>query len=271
MNKPEIEVPKLKPGNVYLCSITHNGQIDQRMAGNFFTQASQERALLFKLQQTSLLASACNNLWCDALNRRNADNLKWFVLVHADVVPEPLFVDKLIAIAEQHNADLVSAVIPIKDDNGLTSTAISGPDDFTRLTRITTKQVNHPHFPATFDVNDACEALLKKLPDELRLIDYDIPVAWPMLRLLVNTGCMVARLDREWCAHAYFTINDRIVMQPGGTFASEVEPEDWFFSRKVAELGGKVMATRTVRVEHLGGIPYRSDRGWGKNIDPATI
>ena len=82
---------------------------------------------------------------------------------------------------------------------------------------------------------------------------------------------MVARLDREWSARAFFTINDRIIQQPGGMFAAEVEPEDWFFSRTVAELGGKVMATRTIRVEHLGGIPYRSDRVWGKNIDPATL
>ena len=117
------------------------------MAAMFFSHASQERAILHRLQQTSLLASACNNLWCDALNKRMQDNLKWFVLVHADVVPEPMFADKLIAIAEKHDADLVSAVIPIKDENGLTSTAISGPDHFTRFTRLTTKQVNHPHFP----------------------------------------------------------------------------------------------------------------------------
>lgn len=269
MRQQQIQVPKLKKGNIFLCSITHNGQIDQRMAAMFFSHASQERAILHRLQQTSLLASACNNLWADALNRRTQENLKWFVMVHADVVPEPMFADKLIAIAEKYDADLVSAVIPIKDDNGLTSTAISGPDHFTRYTRLTTKQVNHPFFPETFDAVMACDALFNRLPDELK-----IPKSQPVYlssNLLVNTGCMVARLDREWCAHSFFTINDRIIVQPGGRFAAEVEPEDWFFSRTVAELGGKVMATRTVRVEHLGGIPYRSDRAWGKNVDPATL
>jgi hypothetical protein len=181
-------------------------------------------------------------------------------------------------LAEKHDADVMSAVIPIKDDNGLTSTAVSGPDRFTRMTRLTTKQINHPQFPETFDIDMAWDALFNKLPDGLKLegppVHVERNLAGEIIeippRLLVNTGCMVARLDRDWCAHAHFTINDRIVQQPGGIFQPEVEPEDWFFSRIVAELGGRVMATRSVRVEHLGGIPYRSDRVWGKEIDPAT-
>src|SRR5690349_4749240 len=112
---------ELKEGNVFLGSITHNGQLDFRMARIFYGFACRERAMLQVVQQSSLLASACNNLWCKALNNRVKDNLKWFVLLHADIVPEEWFVVKLIALAEQHDADVMSAVVPIKEPTGVTS------------------------------------------------------------------------------------------------------------------------------------------------------
>jgi GT2 family glycosyltransferase len=248
----KIEVDK---GNVFLGTITHSGLIDHRMAAMFFAHAT-ERGVLHRLLPSSLLASACNNLWCSALNNREAHDLRWFALLHADVVPEKNFVDKLIRIAEEHDADVLSAVIPIKDESGVTSTALSGPD---------------PNFPGTFDVFDAFHALSTTLPLELQIPlqgDWNSNLA---PRLLVNTGCMICRLDRDWCSKAYFTINDRITQEIGGLFNHWVEPEDWFFSRLVADLGGKVMATRAVTVEHLGGIPYRSNKVWGNNIDAATL
>lgn len=256
-----MQITEQNPGNVFLGSITHNGQFDFRMARVFYGFASQKYALLQKVQQSSLLASACNNLWCTALNRRKDDNLKWFVLLHADIVPEEWFIDKLIALAEQHNADVMSAVVPIKEPSGVTSTAIGKkPNAYERFTRLTMKQILHPEMPETFDVKDACEFLKKR--------GMNVPA---FCDLLVNTGCMVARLDREWCPNVHFTINDRIVQGIGGQFHEEVEPEDWYFSRRVAELGGKVMATRAVVVEHIGSIPYKSNTVWGEEFDKATL
>jgi GT2 family glycosyltransferase len=252
--------PQIKDGNVFLGTITHNGQLDFQMARIFYSFASNERYLQQKIQQSSLLASACNNLWCAALNAREKHNLKWFVLLHADVVPEEWFVDKLIALAEQHNADVMSAVVPIKSAVGLTSTAVSGIDAFNRVTRLTTKQINHPFWPETFSIDDASWCLKKV---------YDINVRRDA-KLLVNTGCMVARLDRDWSNKVHFTINDQIVQGIGGNFHEQVEPEDWFFSRRVAEEGGKVMATRAVVVQHIGSVPYLSNKVWGEEIDPFT-
>ena len=252
-----------KDGNVFLCSITHNGLLDFRMAKLFYSLASKERAMVKVVHQTSLLAKACNFLWCSALNTREENNLKWFVMLHADVVPEEWFVDKLIAIAEQHDADLLSAVVPIKDASGLTSTAISGFDNYNRKTRLTTSQVNHPDMPETFGAREALKLMQDKF--DLHLFPDD------ETKLLVNTGCMVARLDRPWCQHAYFTIKDRIVQGVGGRYTEEVEPEDWFFSRCVSEFGGKVMATRAVKVQHIGSISYFSNKIWGDDIDQSTL
>jgi hypothetical protein len=265
-----LKAPILKPGNVFLATITHSGHLDARMAQMFFNYATAERQLMTHVQPSSLLASACNNSWCKALNNREAHDLRWFALLHSDIVPEQWFLDKLIAIAEKHDADVLSAIVPIKEDSGVTSTALSGGDDFTRLTRLTMKQINHPHFPETFDCHGAFEALTSRLPDELQIPTPEEGFG-PMPRLLVNTGCMVARLDREWSSRAYFTINDRIEVGPGGVYGTAVEPEDWFFSRIVAEMGGRVMATRALVVDHLGTIPYRSNKIWGKNIDESTL
>jgi GT2 family glycosyltransferase len=252
---------QVKEGNVFLGSITHNGLLEHRMARIFFNHASNERYMQTLVHQTSLLASACNFLWCTALNGRQAYNFKWFVLLHADIVPEEWFVDKLIAIAEQHDADLLSAIVPIKEQSGVTSTAISGPDEFIRTTRLTMKQINHPDMPETFTVREASEFLLQKH-------DINVPAD---SKLLVNTGCMVARLDREWCSQVNFTIRDRVVQELGGIYTSQVEPEDWYFSRRVAECGGKVMATRAIKTQHIGSIPYLSNKVWGDDVDRATV
>lgn len=266
-----VTAPQLKEGNIYLGSLTHSGQLDFKMSRVFYSFASQERAIMSTIQQSSLLAAGCNHLWCDALNNRERHNLKWFVLLHADIAPEQWFVDKMIDIAEKNDADLLSAVVPIKNMEGITSTALSGPDSFTRLTRLTMKQIQHPNFPKTFDWWDAFNALSCKLPEDLRI---EFPEEGDVSKkpfLLVNTGCMVCRLDRPWSHQAYFTINDRIVPGMGGTFKAEVEPEDWFFSRRVAELGGKVMATSEITLEHVGSMAFYSNRVWGLNVDSATL
>jgi hypothetical protein len=43
--------------------------------------------------------------------------------------------------------------------------------------------------------------------------------------------------------------------------------EDWIFSRRVAQCGGKVMATHVVRLEHGGEIRYSSFKIWGQPRD----
>lgn len=245
--------------NAFLGTLTHNDLLHARMAKSFFSHASQKCNLLIQVQPGSLLAQSYNTLWCKALNLRSKQNLKWFAVLHADVVPQDFWLDKLIDLAEQYDADVMSAIVPIKEASGVTSTAISGTDRFTRHTRLTQAQINSKGWPATFDIDILRENSF--IPEEARIdVKEDA-------RLLVNTGCFVCRLDREWCSNVEFTINDRIIQILGGSYVAQVEPEDWYFSRRVAELGGRVMATREVVAEHIGSVPYVSNKVWGQMID----
>jgi len=241
---------------IFLCSLTHDGKLDHRMAGVFFTAATKNpQECDIYVKPSSLLAATCNEFWVKAIN----ENYEWFALLHADIIPERFYLDKLIALAEQHKADVMSAVVPIKSPEGTTSTAISGKDEFTRTTRLMTKQVCHPLFPKTFDILEACEALARQ---GWSFMAGDYPY-----HLLVNTGCMVVRLRQAWCRQAWFSMHDELIDGPGG-LSGRVEPEDWFFSRKASEAGAHVMATTEIRLEHLGTMSYHSHATWGQEQDP---
>jgi hypothetical protein len=250
--------------NVFLGTLTHNDHLHARMAKSFFLHATQQHNAIMHVQPGSLLAHSYNQMWCRAINNRAKLGLKWFAILHADIVPENFWLDKLIAIAEKYQADLVSAIVPIKEASGVTSTAISGVDPFTRLTRLTQDQINSKLWPKTFDI-DILRAFMNSPKNEF-YEEYCFDIA-DDARLLVNTGCFVCRLDKPWCSNVEFTINDRIDQIPGGALIAQVEPEDWYFSRRVAELGGRVMATREVITEHIGSIPYVSDKIWGNTLD----
>jgi hypothetical protein len=239
--------------SVFLGLPSYSSQIDTSAAVTVFTGSSRKKKVVVSSLGYSLLAMTFNGLWCHALNTRNEHGLKWFAMLHSDVIPEQWWIDTLIEEAEAHDADVMSAVAPIKSPEGLTSTAIENPaNPWEPLFRLTLKQVNAPTFPKTFDALDV----------HLRtsLFDYESN----RTRLLVNTGCFVARIDKPWAEKIRFTIQDRIYKDDAdGTFKCSVIPEDWQFSKDVASHGGKVMATTKVRLNHRGFADFRSDGDWG--------
>lgn len=237
---------------VFLGCITHDARIDMNTAKVLFTEASKQHDVLVKIHQSSLLAKNCNELWCDALNMRAQYNLKWFVLLHSDVRPEPFFIDKLIELAESHEVDLLSVALPIKDERGLTSTAISHKyDAFKTAGRITQKQLKQ--LPEVFSAQDVALTF----PDQFKDAgDY----------LLANTGCMLVRLDMPFSEFVAFTINDKIE-NIGGRFVTSVEPEDWFFTRYAAQLGARVRVTSAIKAFHVGTMAYNNQAVWGLEVD----
>ncbi len=215
----------------------------------------------------SLLANSFNQAWCNAINaRKDGWNVQWFVMLHDDIVPEDWWVRTLMEDLETSGADMVSAMVPIKDTFANTSTAISvlNPDPWdgghwTWQTRITMAEA-------------------EKLPEVFTAADC----SFPDRHLLVNSGCWICRFDRPWVQEKdergnyklFFTINDRIRDDPNtGLAVAEVEPEDWFFSRRVQELGGKVACTRRVKLLHYGLTPYpnflKGQPSWGSDYDLA--
>jgi hypothetical protein len=230
-------------------------------ARSMFATASEKHRVYTAVGDFSLVSLNCNRLWCMALNTRQANDLKWFALLHADIGPERFWLDKLIAEAERCNADLLSAIVPIKDAEGLTSTAVLKPGGpFGAFTRLTMAQALHPSFPDTFDVHTAVDALAN-LPENLRLLNL------PCEALLVNTGCMVLRLDRPWADERVWFDDLNGIVRINGELQAICKSEDWNFSHRVAQVGGKVMATRIIKLTHRGVTDYSSAQVWGKPRD----
>lgn len=208
----------------------------------------------------SLLSNNMNQLYVMALNGREKYNFKWFAMLHADMEPGNHWLDVLIDEAEEHGADMMTAVVPIKDERGVTSTGIAHPKhNLAPYLRLTQHQVNHSEFPDTFDL-DACVDALARLPEGLCIPDA------PRTRLLVNTGAMVVRLDRPWSEKLVFSTAEHII-KVRGKFVAKVESEDWRFGKLLADLGGKVMATRKLEIRHHGTGHFDSMLSWGNPID----
>lgn len=202
----------------------------------------------------SLLARGMNMLYAQA----QYQGYDYFAMLHTDIGPEAGWVDKLWQVMEEHDADVVSAVSPIKSAEGLTSTAIdlsSGPEvrDW-HVRRLTMQEVMK--LPETFSQADTVEAGMNP-GDRL---------------LLVNTGCMLVNLRKPWVRKTndfgdllcYFTIQDGIQITDG-RYDVRVIPEDWGFSKMVQETdpAAKVLATRAVRLRHWGDHGFDNNTAWG--------
>lgn len=187
--------------------------------------------------QSSFLTKTFNDLWCSALNRRSL-GVTHFAMIHADIAPITRgWVDVLMGELVRLDADMVSAVSPIKTPHGWTSTAVAIDDGDPWLRRrLTMKEVYD--LPETFGSED---------------------VGGP---LLLNTALWVCRLDRPWCEQVCFDVFNRIVKE-NGVWRTEAISEDWLFSAALNRLGCKLYATRKVTLKHEGGGDYRTDRVWG--------
>ncbi len=196
-----------------------------------------------------------NTLLCEGLNRCEAGEITHFALLHADVNPQDGWIDILAGELARRGAAFISAVCPIKDDRGLTSTAIGDPaDDWNPLRRLTTTEILG-ELPETFDAADAGYQ------------DY---------ALLHNNGCCLLDLrDRRFftadaagdllCAWLF---PKRVRRSGDGRWAVQGESEDWYLSRRMFELGIPSVATRKVRLEHMAGsIAFPNDRAWGQRRD----
>ena len=211
-------------------------------AGRSFWRASDKHDIAVAAANTCTAMLTFNSLWCWALQTEP----DYFAMLHSDIeVGGEWWLDTLIDEMENNELDILSVVVPIKDHDGLTSTAYE-LDDKWNPCRLTMKEVHR--LPETFT-------------DE---------------RLLINTGCWVCKFDKAWAEQVTFTINDRIVCDDG-KYTPQVEPEDWHFSRQARSLGLKLGATRKLYVVHKGSYDYPNDHPWGlldfdeRNTDKSLV
>jgi hypothetical protein len=202
------------------------GPVEPEMAMGI-AGAARRREVTARNTRVSLLALNCNLLWCEALNRRGtAQHPDHFAMLHADIGPETGWLDKLLDERERVGADVLSAIVPIKDDRGQTSTAVETEADVRRLS---VSELDG--LPPTFDVS---------------------ALGPPGSILLANTGLFVCDFSQPWVEQVWFEIIDTIERNAEGIFEPLNLPEDWNFSRKCAALGVKVFVTQIIKLDHFG-------------------
>jgi predicted O-methyltransferase YrrM len=219
-------------------------------AGRGFWRACADMSGVWNAYQNgSLLASNFNQLWCAALNLvHQGGQLDYFAMLHDDIGPEDYWLDKLIDELEANQLDVLGVVVPIKDTRGMTSLALHAYGD--------------NWMPAArLSMHDVFE-----LPETFTSDDLDQPV-------LLNTGCWVAKWNQEWCKKVHFEINDRIIFNTAcNRYQAQTEPEDWFFSRQLHEIGSgpsahlrplRIGATRKIKVMHQGEMHFSNEQPWG--------
>jgi hypothetical protein len=214
---------------------------DAAHAYYFATKRGVSRMLLRKA--TSLGIRCFNMLLADALNARREYPITHFAMIHDDQAADEGWLDVLMDELDATGADMVSAVVPIKNQHGLTSTAVDVEGAPWIVRRLTMTEVFD--LPETFGIED-------------------IPWRLPHSQLLVNSGLWVMRLD-TWAddifprdnptgaarpARLHFNDHARLVQLPNGEYASEDISEDWDWSRQIVALGLRPVATRKVKLYH---------------------
>jgi hypothetical protein len=194
--------------------------------------------------QDSRLPHSFNKLWCAALNSRKQHGWTHFAMLHSDVAPEAGWLDALIDEQERLGVDVLAAVIPIKDNRGLTSTGVWNQETG-QVRRLTMAEVMQ--LPETFTASEVADLLQS---------GADMP-------LLVNSGCFVCTFTTQWPERVVWRFMDEIVRHADQRFEARTMSEDWDMSRQMAELGVKVAVTRKVLLVHYGSEGWSNAKAWG--------
>lgn len=200
-----------------------------------------------------------NTLWVNALNMAHRGEITHFAMLHSDIHPSIGWIDILASEMQRLGADLVSTVVALKDNRGLTSTGVGDErDPWNAFRRFTMREI-HSILPETFSIADTPH------PDKY---------------LLHNTGCWLADLrnpawrttDENGWLTATLSFPIAAQMMPDGTIEHRRESEDWYFSRMLSKLPLKTFATRKVSATHYGNTPYVNNKPWGDYLfgDEAT-
>lgn len=239
-----------------LLGVPYNGHVNWQATQSAW-KSSEKHEVQVAAVPSSLLALGFNTLLAESLNRNEAgDFVECMAMLHMDLSADDFWLDKLVEIMESRQVDFVSAIAAIKDERGLTSSGLGFVEyPWSPWRRFTMRQL--ATMPKTFDQAD---------------------IGYPRMVLMHNTGCWLADLRKplfheqnaDGELKAFFTINDRVVKRDG-KWRPEVEPEDWFFSRRLHELGAKTCVTREVVTHHYGTSDFRNIPDWGSRLEDTDV
>ncbi len=189
----------------------------------------------------SLINHCFNHAWAQALNLRNKVGATHFAMIHSDICPDARWLDTLLGELVERDADIVSAVVPIKSKQGLTSTGVQVAEDLWG-----------PPMPRRLTLKEVYD-----LPETFGEADLEGPI-------LLNTGLWMCDLRKDWCDRIWFESLERISTNTEGDFVAQCISEDWLFSARLkASYDAKLFATRKVSLRHSGEAQYSNDHAWG--------
>lgn len=191
---------------------------------------------------SSLLPHSFNLQFAEALDLRDRGEVTHFAMIHSDVAPSGYWLNDLWRIMRTRGDDVVSAVVPIKDQvPGRTSTAVGWRSDPWSVKRFIHLD-DRASMPETFGPRDVCG------DDEV---------------LLVNTGLWLADLRRPYWDRFAFGFQTRIIKDDSGKRSAWVRPEDWEMSRMLDSESAPYSATWAVKLRHLGVYWWDNHGGSG--------
>lgn len=235
---------------LYIALPTYNGTINATLSISLLKEVPHHICHVQSFA-SSLLTRAFNLFWCEALNL-HAD---YFLMVHADIEPQGVgWIQTLMDEMETSDADAVSVIVPLKDEHGMTSTALTRAGN-TNQRRVTMREAMQ----------------LRETFDALTLAEFfgEDPNG---AQLLLNTGMLLVNLNkhRTEIEQLKFWMRDEITRNADGTFVNWTWSEDWAWSRDASARGLKLWATRKVKILHHGGYGYCNCCAWGtQEHDPS--
>jgi hypothetical protein len=192
---------------------------------------------------TSIITSTFNKMLCEVMN--SEEEFDYLAMLHADMVPGMGWLDQLIEELEVNRLDMLSAVVPIKDGRGVTSTGLQVIGTQWAVRRLTLHEIyDEWELPTTFKAED-------------------IPGRQPDQGLLLNSGCWVMRWDRAWKRGLHFRQQDRITWSTSEQkYGPESASEDWDWSRQLLMRGCRLGATTRVQLVHQFPA-FHNREAWG--------
>ncbi len=187
---------------------------------------------------------------CAALNMFEAGLITHAAMLHADMKPDPWWIDTIVDEMDRLDAGLISAPAVIGDERKLLSFGVAEPKQFWHaLRRFTLAEL--PSLPDTFNAAD---------------------LGYPDCALLHNNGCFVMDLrkpqffatDPDGQLLPIFMYPKRIRRDPEtGRWMPEGCSEDYYFSRIIHQLGIRSWITKKVVTGHLKARWHRTDEDGG--------
>lgn len=186
---------------------------------------------------TSVLTLGHNLSWSWGINEFLRGNITHLLIMHSDIRPmAPHWMEVLVTELWRSGADVLGCFIPVKNQLGLTSTALdTDPWRPQRLSLFQAKQ---------------------------------LPVTWTHPALLLNTGLLL--IDLHFFATREpirFHIEDEVRRDEKGFLMPFHKPEDWNFSRDAKALGASLYVTRGIGIHHCGITTYPNAPAWGVDYD----